>query len=350
MLHAESYAIPLATIHRKRTLPRPGVVACRYGDVVAADRIIAEVEMPMGYHVLDLEQLLGMRIRDARRVLIKEVGAAVQECEVIARVGRLSKKECVSPATGKILNAGGRKVLIQVAPRHIRLPAFYPGKIVNLIPERGAVIEVTGALIQGVWGTGRALRGRLECVVPGGGIPLVAERITPSHMGTVLVGGRTLDAHAMARALQNQVSGIIVGSVTSELVPAIEASGLSVVVTEGFGSFEINPSVFELLRSYSGRECCLNPLLQKRWDVRRPEVVIPLPAEGNPPVARYSGRLDVGARVRVLRAPYETAIGEVFSLPSLPRQLDSGIRARGAIVDLDGKRVFVPFENLEIVH
>ena len=94
----------------------------------------------------------------------------------------------------------------------------------------------------------------------------------------------------------------------------------------------------------------MNPLLQKRWDVRRPEVVIPLPAEGRPPTAGYGGTLDVGARVRVLRAPYESAIGQVISFPSLPRQLESGIRARGAIVDLDGTRVFVPFENLEIVH
>jgi hypothetical protein len=350
MTYAEFHIAPLATIHRKRTLPIPGLVQCNYGDTVAADRIIAEVEMPAGYHVLDLEQLLGVRVRDARRILVKEVGAAVVQGDVVARVGRLVKKECVSPATGKILNAGGRKVLIEVAPQHIRLTAFYPGKIVNLVPERGAVIEVTGALVQGTWGTGPEVRGRLECLVPDGGTPLSAAMITAAHMGTVLVGGRAIDTDVIAQAVQNQVSGVIVGSVTSELVPAIKASGLSLVVTEGFGDFAVNPDAFELLQAYSGRECCLNPFLQMRWDVRRPEVVIPLPAEGKPPTVEYVGKLDVGARVRVLRAPYEHAIGQVVSFPSQPQRLDSGIRAFGAVIDLDGTRVFAPFENLEIVH
>jgi hypothetical protein len=350
MLYTESYAIPLATIHRKRTLPVPGEVQCRYGDVVAADRIIAEVEMPMGYHVLDLERILGMRVRNANRILVKEVGSSVEAGEVIARVGRFAKRECVAPATGKIANAGGRKVLIQVTPQHIRLPAFYPGKIVNLIPERGAVIEATGALIQGIWGMGPEVRGRLECVVPEGKASLVADMITAAHMGTILVGGRALDTEAIAEAVRNQVSGVIVGSVTSDLLPAIEASGLALVATEGFGDFAINPSAFELLQSYSGHECCLSPLLQQRWDVRRPEVVIPLPAEGKPPTAAYGSTLDEGTRVRILRAPYENAIGQVFSMPSQPRTLESGIRARGALVDVDGTRVFVPFQNLEILH
>jgi hypothetical protein len=174
--------------------------------------------------------------------------------------------------------------------------------------------------------------------------------ITAAHMGTVLVGGRTLDTEAMAQAIQNQVSGVIVGSVTSDLLPAIEASGLSVVATEGFGDFPINPSAFELLQSCSGRECCLSPLLQQRWDVRRPEVVIPLPAEGNPPSARYKGVLELGARVRILRAPYENAIGQVFSFPSQPRTLESGVRGKGALVDVDGTHVFVPLLNLEILN
>jgi hypothetical protein len=350
MICAESYATLLATIHRKRTLPVRGLVQCNYGDTVAADRIIAEVDTPMGYHVLDLEQLLGVRVRDARRILTKEVGAAVEQGDVIARVGRLVKRECVSPATGTILNAGGRKVLIQVTPQHIRLTAFYPGKIVNLIPERGAVIELTGALVQGTWGTGPEVRGRLECLVPDGETPLSAAMITAAHMGTVLIGGRALDTDVIAQAIQNQVSGVVVGSVTSELVPAIKASGLSLVAMEGFGDSAINSSAFQVLQSHSGRECCLNPLLQMRWDVRRPEVVIPLPAEGKPPVAGYGGRLDVGTRVRVLRAPYENAIGQVVSFPSQPHRLDSGIRTLGAIVDLDGTRAFAPFENLEIVH
>ena len=97
MLYAESYATPLATIYRKRTLPIPGVVSCRYGDTVSAERIIAEAEMHMGYHVLDLEALLGMRVKDARRFLLKKVGDAVDEGEVA-----LSVEKGAAAVTGEI--------------------------------------------------------------------------------------------------------------------------------------------------------------------------------------------------------------------------------------------------------
>jgi hypothetical protein len=308
---------------------------------------------------------MGVRVKDARRFLIKEIGDAVEEGEVIARTGRLVKKECVSPATGIIYRAGGRKVLIQVAPQHIRVPAFYPGKVVNLVPERGAVIEVTGGLVQGVWGTGPEERGRLECVVPDGESALRAETITASHMGTILVGGRTLDVEAIAQATHNQVSGVVVGSVRGELLPAIEASGLSLVVTEGFGDLSMNSAAFDLLKSYSGREACLNPALQMRWQVCRPEIVIPLPAEGKPPTAGYVGKIAVGAVVRTLRAPYENVVGRVVALPAQPRPVSgsSGIRALGAVIEVAAaaavpqeptaapmvERILVPFENIEIL-
>jgi hypothetical protein len=282
------------------------------------------------------------------KVLVKKVDEAVEEGEVIARAGILSKAVCTSPVTGRILDARDNRVLIEVAPRRIDLNAFYPGRIVNLLPDLGAVIETTGALVQGVWGTGSMVRARLETVVADGSATLTADLVTAAHMGTILVGGRTLDREALEAGIYNQVRGILVGSIGGELRSAVEASSLAFMVTEGFGDFPMNASAFGVLHSYTGREACFNPTTRLRWEGIRPEVVIPLASEEEPPAIEYGVPLEVGTRVRVLCAPHAKALGRVASFPSHPYLVESGIRTLGAEVELDsGGRVFVPLENLE---
>jgi hypothetical protein len=325
-------------------------VRCQAGERVSSDYVIAFADRASGFRLLNLDELLGTSITDAGKVLVKRVGETVDEGEVIARMGMLFAKECVSPVRGTILDARLNKVLIEVASERVELRAFYPGQVIDLIPGRGAAIEVTGALIQGAWGFGVERRGRLELVVPDGETPLTADRIAETHMGTVLIGGHTLDAGAVAQAVRNQVRGIIVGSITSSLLPVVRSSSLSLIVTEGFGSAAMNPGTFALLRSYAGRDACLSPVVKTRWDVRKPEVVIPLRMTSQPASAEQGVSLSIGTQVRALRAPYESLLGQVVSLPRSPRRLASGIQARGAEVVLESVgRAFVPFENLEIV-
>ncbi|MBN1642015.1 MAG: hypothetical protein JXA09_12340 [Anaerolineae bacterium] len=350
MPYAECYVTPQATIRRRRALPVPGRVLCRYGDQVASDRIIAEADVAMGYHLLDLAYHLQTRRIDMGRVLVKKVGDPVEAGEVIARAGWLFRTECRSPAKGKLIDARRGKVLIETVPEHIDLRALYPGSVVNVIPERGALIEITCALVQGAWGTGRELRGQLDCVVPDRESVLTADMIHVSQMGTVLVGGRTLDRRAIDAAVENEVGAVVVGSLSSGLLPAIEASGLSAIATEGFGDFAMSARMFDLLLSNVGREACLSPAVRTRWAVHRPEIVIPLAQEARAPALEPGMDLAVGSPVRVLRAPYANVLGQVSALPAMPRRLASGVRARVAEVDLGpvGK-AYIPFENLEIL-
>lgn len=350
MLYAECFITPLATIYRKRTLPVAGQVRCGYGDQVAADRILAEADVAMGYHLLDLEHDLNVEGDDPSRFLVKQIGDQVEEGEVIARRGRILRRESISPVKGRLIDARRGKVLIETTPEHVQLRAFYPGKVVNVIPERGATLEITAALVQGLWGTGRELRGRLDSVVPDGETALSADRIEVSHVGTILIGGRTLGQRALQAAVENQVAAVIVGSISSDLLPAIEDSGISVVATEGFGDDPMNERAYRLLQANVGRETCISPIVQPRWEVRRPEIVIPLAAETQPPVLEPGAQVQPGTWVRATRVPYQNRVGRVVSLPTGPRHLASGAPATGAIVDIETVgRVFVPFANLEIL-
>lgn len=350
MLFTQCHITPMATFCRERVLPVFGEVRCQAGERVNSDHVIAFADRASGFRLLNLDELLGTSITDGGKVLVKRVGETVEKGEIIARTRVLFGKACVSPVRGTILDARLNKVLIEVASERVELRAFFPGQVIDLIPGRGAEIEVTGALIQGVWGSGAEQRGRLELVVPDGETPLTADRIVEAHMGTILIGGRTLDAGAVAQAVRNQVRGVIVGSITSSLLSIVRSSPLSLIVTEGFGSAAMNPGTFALLRSYASRDACFSPAVKTRWDVRRPEVVIPLRMASQPASSGQRASLSIGTQVRALRAPYENHLGQVVSLPPSPRRLASGIQARGAEVVLESVgRAFIPFENLEIV-
>ena len=123
------------------------------------------------------------------------------------------------------------------------------------------------------------------------------------------------------------------------------------LLTEGFGSLPISEPAFELLHANMGREAMVSAETQTRWGARRPEIVIPLRAEEAMPTDEtLSQPLEVGARVRVLRAPHLGAIGEVLDLPTVAQVVESGARLPVAVVDLgNGQAVKVPLGNLELI-
>ena len=349
MIYNESYLAPLTTIYRQRTLPVLGRVLRRVGDEVAADSVVAETNRSMGYRLLDLEKLLGTHVPDARQVLVKKLNEPVKAGEVIAQKGLLIKSKCLSPVDGKIIDARRNKILIEVAPQHIELRAFYPGRVVNTIPELGVELEVTGAVIQGVWGTGDQVRAKLHQASPDGSTPLQTDMFAAKEMGMILIGGRTCDLASIEKAVEIQASAIIVGSISADLREAIQVASLPLIVTEGFGDIPMNPNTFELLCSYVEREASFDPTTKMRWEGRRPEVIVPLPASDQ---RKQADRLlAIGTRVRALCAPYQGVMGTVVSLPPHPFRTESGIQARGAEINLESVgKAFIPFQNLEIVH
>jgi hypothetical protein len=176
-----------------------------------------------------------------------------------------------------------------------------------------------------------------------------AEMITATQMGTIIIGGQSCDLKSLEKAIETQVNAIIIGSISSDLIPLIEAASLPVIVTEGFGDIPMNPATFELLSTYVGREANLDPTTEMRWKNRRPEIIVPLPASEQHKQQNRS--LEIGTRIRALRAPYQGAIGTIASLPPYLCRTESGVKSRCAEVDFESAgKAFIPFENLEIVH
>ena len=77
--YAERIVNSWVTIQRTRVLPRPGRITRRRGDRVAGDTVIGEWDALGGYLLVEMDQALGRRGRDARKVAKKRVGEKVLE-------------------------------------------------------------------------------------------------------------------------------------------------------------------------------------------------------------------------------------------------------------------------------
>jgi hypothetical protein len=347
-------ATPLTVIKRERLLPMRGEVLASMGARVEPSDVVARASVREKLHVVDVGKTLSVKSEDLDQYLLKEVGDTVEEGEAIAAKGRgliPLRRVCRSPVAGKIVAIGGGRVVLESRAETFELHAHFRGTVISVMPSLGVVIETVGALVHGVWGAGGEAQGVLKMLAEDPKENLVAEAMDVGCHGAIIVGGSSIDEKALEIAEQMQVRGIVVGSIGVDLEERASDFPCPVIVTEGMGQVPMASVIFELLRSNAGREASISGVTRLRWGTVRPEIIIPLQGRGAAlPPQQLGGALEVGAQVRVIRQPYLGSVGQVVSLPSQPRVVDSGARLRGAEVELEGKgQVFVPYANLELI-
>lgn len=350
----ETRSTLVTSIRRERFLPVPGRVLVNPGEVVGPADVVARCQLPGKVLVVDVSRTLRVRREQAAKYIRKAVGESVQTDEVLAApkglLGRL-RRNCRAPVDGQIVGIRNGLILIEAAPVAYELRAHIRGQVASVLPNRGVVISTTGTLVQGVWGSGGEAEGVLKLVVDSPQKPLRPRSIDVSCHGTIVVGGWILDEKALEQAVEANVQGVIVGGVRSELCAWLEELPFPVMITEGFGTLSMSGHVFSVLHSNTGREAMLSADTRTRWDIRRPEVVIPLRSEKEALSDDSSPQpLKVGMQVRLLRAPYLGVVGTVTDLSTLPRVVESGVRLPVAEVELEDEGpVLVPLANLELI-
>lgn len=350
----ETRITALTTVWRERLLPVRGQVLVQPGEVVGPADVVARCLLPGKVHVVDVSQALGVRRERAAKQVRKSAGDTVQADEVLAApsslFGRL-RASCRSPVDGQVIAVRDGLVLIEAAATTFELRAHIAGQVTNAMPNRGAIISASGVLIQCAWGSGGEAEGVLKVVEDNPQRPLRARSIDVSCHGTLIVGGRIVDKESLEQAVQAKVRGVIVGSVSSDLRSFLESLPFPVLLTEGFGAWPISQHVFSLLQASVGREAMLSADTQTRWGAKRPDLLIPLRAHEDHPRQDYQPvPLQVGAKVRALRAPYALAMGTVVDLPTAPQIVESGVRLPVAVVELDdGETARIPLANLELI-
>ena len=364
-----------AVYRARRILPIEGEVTVKAGDRVSADTVVAQTFMEGDVFPMKVASALGAQPKDLPGLMLRNVGDAVRKDEPIARskgIFGMMRTEAKSSADGVIESVSDSTGMVIVrGPRMpIEVRAYVAGTVVEVLPGEGAVVENTVALVQGIFGIGGEVHGPVAMAGAAPDDELDADDITPAMRGCVVVGGARMTAAAIRKAKDVGAAAIVSGGIDDQdlrdflghdigvAVTGSERMGITLIVTEGFGSIAMAARTFALLASHAGKTASVNGATQIRAGVMRPEIVVPLDAagagaSGGPAVAAggaTAGMLEIGTVVRIIRDPHFGVIGTVTALPEQPAVLGSGSKARVLEVAASGgQRLTVPRANVELI-
>jgi hypothetical protein len=350
MLAPVTHILPLATVQRQRVLPVPGRVLVRKGQEVAAADAVADVNLTPQHVVLDVARGLGLPPDRADKQVQRKAGERISEDDVIAGPVGITKRVVRAPRSGRIIVIGSGQVLLEVDSPPFELRAGIPGEVVSLIPERGVVIENTGALVQGVWGNGRIDFGLMHVLASRPEASLTADQLDVSFRGSMILGGYCGQPDVLSTAADLPLRGLILSSMASSLVPLAAEMPYPIIIIEGFGLLPMNSAAFSLLSTSDRRQVAINAEAWDRFADKRPEVFIPLPSDGRVSPLRDTIEFAPDQRVRVVRAPQKSQIGTIVALLPGMQVFPSGVQGPAAQVRLEnGEESVLPLANLEVL-
>ncbi len=314
---------------------------------------------------LDIASELGVQPFFVTEYLNVSLGKSVSKGQPVA-VRKKSFGEqptyVVSPTYGYVSNIDRRKGTITITPlfRTTDVLAYIDGVVSRVIPDEGVVVTTACGLINGVFGVGGETYGALAVPARGPDHLLREDEIAETARSQVIVGGATATPEALDRAARIGVKAVVLGHAPVEIVRKVaprvnmgitgsEEAQFTLILTEGFRAQPMAADVFDALARAAGKTVSCNGTTHIRAGVIRPEIVIP-DGKGPGGTAVTAPAVDMwlseGARVRIVRRPYEGLRGVVDSFAQAKTTLESGIIALGCVVRLDdGRKVLVPRSN-----
>jgi len=357
------------TVRRVRRLPIKGDVLVKVGDEVAPDQVIAQALLPGPLQTLKLGEKLGVEPKDVLSMSKIKTGDTIEKGQLVAEgkklFGIFKPPTAISDYTGTVesISEVTGNALIREASIPVDITAYIQGKVAEVMPAEGAIVETRCAMVQGIFGVGGERTGVIRVAVGATTDVLDGNSIQDSDAGKILVGGAGITYEAMVRATQVGVKGLLAGGIKdSDLVKFLgydigvaitgqESINLTMLVTEGFGYLAMAQRTFDLLKSLEGKTASINGATQIRAGVIRPEVICPLPADmAATNATKQAFELTIGTPIRVIREPYFGKLGTVTELPAQLQHVESGTEVRVLKANIDGEgEVMVPRANVEII-
>lgn len=344
-----THMLALTNVRRARMLPYAGKVLVRNGQKVIPTDVLAEAHRPSRHLLVDVRRALRVTSGDQVQGLKDlKVGDFIKEGDILAETRGLFRRVIKAPMDGEIVAISSGQVLLELPGEKMELLAGLAGTVMEVIPDKGAIIEGNGALIQGVWGNERINFGLLSVVARNPEDELTRARLDVSLRGAVILGGHCASADALQACGELALRGVILGSMTADLIPVASALETPVILLEGFGRIPINSVAFKILATNQKRDIALNAAPWEPFTGSRPEVFIPLPATGElpPEVDEFKA----GQTVRVIASPYAGQIGAVVEVLPGMTQFIKHTKARAALVRLENnEQVSIPLVNLDVL-
>jgi hypothetical protein len=311
--------------------------------------VVAVMPAERRHTIIDVWQALKRGKKNSSINLVnRKVGEKMKKGDVLAETGGLFSKVVRSPADCEIVAVGGNQIMLEIEGGQVELKAGYNGTVKEVLSDRGVLIESTGALIQGVWGNNRLNTGVMINMAHSPGELLTRERLDVSMRGSVIIAGHCDRSDVLLAASELKLCGLILGSMTADLIPTALQIDVPVILLEGFGTQPINSIAYRLLSTNEKRDVSVNAFAPDPANGIRPEVFIDLPAEGEP--VHEITEFRQGQEVRIIGAPHESIIGILEEILPMPVALPNQLKTRAAIIRLeDAAEVVIPLSNLDVI-
>ncbi len=348
-------------IRKTRRLLLDGEVLVKVGQHVEHDTIVGRAKRPGKLATIRVAQQLSIEPAEIDKAMLVAQGDEVEADQVIAEhkafFGLVTWRS-KTPVSGTIelVSKVSGHVGIRQPAEPVEISAYLPGKVVEIIPNRGAVIESRAAILQGMFGIGPERSGVLKVLdsmpdSPGsdlaGSIIAIDDAPTADWLRKAAVVGvqgiicPTMDDHEIADLLGYQIGVAVTGN---------EQCGLTIVLAEGFGHMGVAPTTWRLLKALEGRRALISGATQVRAGVIRPELVVPYAEGEKVEVEHIEKGGQENPRVRILRAPYFGRTGRIIDAPVQPTPVETGANVRVFKVKLDdGTEALVPRTNVEVL-
>lgn len=361
-------------IHIKRTIPSStGMINVKIGDEVTPHNILAEGKKSAGFRTVNLADELHVSPKEAPDFFKRAMGNNIFKDELLAvkeGIFGLGGQVILSPADG-ILDYYDEKtgrLRIKLFPKTVKLACGVWGIVEEIDEVKGTIIIKTMAsLVYGVLGSGRERGGTLNVI--GSSEVLVGSRQLEETMrGQIIVGGEIVFADALEKAVELGIAGIISGGINAKEYKSIAGGwnihkkhwsdiGLSLLVTEGFGSIRVGDDIFPLLQQNNGKFSIIdgnrNRLILPRddescmIDIRKTKLPKESFIERQPELGL--AELQLGQRVRIISQDYLGDQGTVEAIDKSLSKLPCGIYSTLVVVDTKSRKIRTAYQNVEII-
>ena len=348
MLAPVRHISPLTPIQRERILPIPGRVVVRQGQSVSPTDVVAECALAPKHFILKIAEGLNVSPDRADKLIQCQKGDNVSKGDVIAGPAGVFQRVVRAPFSGRVKLVGDGKALIEASVSPFELKAGMDGTVARIIPDWGVIIETRGVLIQGIWGNGKAAYGLMQLMLENPEDELIAGQINISARGTIGVGGYCQDPKVLKNAAQAPLKGLVLGSMSSALVPLAQQASFPILILDGFGRLPINSAAYKLLTTAQGRNISLHAQAYQASKGERPEIIITLPTPERLEPPLEVDEFSAGQRVYLMNKSYAAQTGTIEQILSKPFKFPNGIIAPVAEIRLEnGDLVKVPLASLE---
>lgn len=350
----QRYVTDLATMRRECLLPGDvsGDVLVKENERVDSNTIVARGNLPARHHILDADEILGLRNpEDLMLLMLVSKGDNVKEGQVLAGRNPKRGKRVFSPIHGIVASVEDGQIIVRERQERLELEAGMSGLVVETRAGRGAIIETTGAVLQGVWGnSGRGI-GTLYMEPSRGIVTIDANAIDMQWRGAVVVSQRPITPLVLRIIEAQNISGVIAPSMDANLMEAAKQTRRAILLTEGFGDMRMSNTALNFLEGFVEYQATVDAVTPSSLVARRPEVLINVANRGQQPPSRLGKlrQLKRGMTVRIAAAPHAGLTGKVVEILDKPTLLENGLQVNCAKIEFPGGSTdLVPLANIEM--